>query len=99
MIFSAVVGFVLGYFGFAIPMALLLLTGCLAAKLLVDVRWDRMPVLGTISPYTVYCRNLFNAGERVEHAWISYALQLFAFGGVLGMAVYALVRYLPIGHP
>jgi hypothetical protein len=94
MIVSAVVGAMLGYLGFETPMALLLLVGCIAAKLLIDVRWDRTPFFGTVSPYTVYCRNLAQAGERIEHAWISYALQLFAFGGVLGMAAYALVRYL-----
>lgn len=94
MIFSGVVGVILGYMKFETPMALLLLTGCLAAKLLLDVRWDRMPIVGTVSPYLVYCRNLSRAGEPVDHAWISYAIQLLVFGALLGGSAYALVRYL-----
>jgi hypothetical protein len=94
MIYSVVVGAILGFMKFDTPMALLLLTGCLAVRLLVDVRWDRMPIVGSESPYTVYCRNLSNVGEPVEHAWVSYALQLLVFGVLFGMAAYALVRYL-----
>lgn len=94
MIFSAAVGAILGYMKFETPMALLLLTGCLAAKLLLDVRWDRVPFVGSESPYVAYCRNLARAGEPVDHAWISYAIQLLAFGALFGLATHALVRYL-----
>ena len=50
-----------------------------------------MPVI--ISPCVVYCHNLARAGEPLEQAWISYAMQLVGFGALLGVAAYAAVRY------
>jgi hypothetical protein len=93
MIFAFVVGLTLGFKAVDIPMALMFLFGALAAKLIVDVRWERMPLIGLVSPFIVYCHNLERAGEPVTHAWITYALQLLVFGMLAGMATYALVRY------
>ena len=93
MIFAVIVGAILGFSGLAAPVALLILAGSLAAKVVIDLRWDRVPIIGRVSPYVVYCHNLSQAGEPIEQAWISYAMQLFIFGGLLGGAAYALVRY------
>lgn len=94
MIFSIAVGAVLGFSGLAMPWALLVLAASLAVKVLVDVKWDHVPITGRVSPYVVYCYNLAQAGERVEFAWVSYGIQLFVFGMLLGGAAFALVRYL-----
>ena len=93
MIFALIVGLILGFKAVETPMALVLLLGALAVKLLVDLRWDRMPLIGLVSPFVVYCRNLERAGESVVHAWITYALQLIVFGMLAGMAAYGAMRY------
>jgi len=92
MIFALIVGLILGFKSLEIPMALVFLAGALAVKIFVDVRWDRMPLIGLVSPFVVYCRNLKRAGEPVTHAWLTYALQLFVFGMLAGMAGYGLAR-------
>lgn len=99
MIFSIAVGVLLGFSGLAVSWALLVLAVCIPVKVFVDVKWDRVPITGRVSPYVVYCYNLSQAGERVEFAWISYGVQLFVFGMLLGGAAFALVRYLvaPVG--
>ena len=93
MIFAVIVGTILALGGFEPPVALLILAGLLAARVVVDLRWDRWPIIGRVSPYVVYCNNLSRAGEPIEQAWISYAIQLFVFGALLGGAAYAVVRY------
>jgi hypothetical protein len=93
MIFALIVGLILGFKAVEIPMALVLLLGALAVKLLVDLRWDRMPLIGLVSPFVIYCRNLKRMGESVVHAWITYALQLIVFGMLAGMAAYGVMRY------
>lgn len=93
MIFALIVGIILGVSGLGTPLAILILAASLAAKAVVDVLWERVPYLGGVSPFVVYCRNLERAGEPIGQAWISYAMQLLVFGALLGMAAYALVRY------
>jgi len=93
MIFALMVGVILGFKAVETPMALVFLAGALAVKLFVDVRWDRMPLFGLVSPFVVYCRNLERAGEPIAHAWLTYALQLFVFGMLAGMAAYGLARF------
>lgn len=62
----------------------------IAVKTAIDVIWDKVPLLGLISPFVVYRYNLTQKGEETSHAWISYALQMMVFGMVLGLATYAL---------
>lgn len=92
MLFSAFVGFVLGASKVATPFALLILACALGAKAVVDLRWARTPLIGTRSPYVTYCRNLERTGESIDHAWLSYAMQLFFFGGLIGTGAFALMR-------
>lgn len=92
MLFAAFVGFVLGASKVATPFALLILACALGAKIVVDLRWDRAPLVGTRSPYLEYCENLERAGESIEQAWLSYAMQLFFFGGLLGAGAFAVMR-------
>ena len=92
MIFAAVIGVMLGFSKVATPFALLIFACALAAKVVVDLRWERAPFFGFTSPYIVYCHNLQRAGESVEQAWLSYAMQLLVFGGLIGAGLFALVR-------
>lgn len=84
MIFGIFIGIILGLRGVDTPVAMLILVAALGIKVVVDVKWDRLPYFGAVSPYVVYRYNLERAGERTRHAWISYALQLLVFGGLLG---------------
>jgi hypothetical protein len=92
MLFALIIGVLLGFSGFKTPLAILILAVSLAAKVAVDVRWRRVPLVGSVSPYVVYCHNLARAGEPIGHARLSYTMQVFLFGGLLGGAAYALVR-------
>lgn len=92
MIFAALVGVMLGFSKLSTPFALFILAAALAAKVVVDLRWERMPFFGSVSPYIVYCQNLERSGESVDQAWLSYAMQHFFFGGLIGAGVFALVR-------
>lgn len=94
MIFSLGIGILLGTSNLATPAAMLVLAAALAGKVVFDIKWERAPVLGHVSPYVIYYHNLKRAGEPVEQAWISYAIQLLLFGAVLGAAAYGLVRYI-----
>lgn len=91
MIFAVFIGLLLGLRSVDAGMAVLLLAGALGAKLIVDVKWDRIPFLDMDSPYLVYCHRLRLAGETTRLAWVSYGLQLFVFGGLLGGTTYAVV--------
>jgi ABC-type nitrate/sulfonate/bicarbonate transport system permease component len=88
-----VIGAALGLAGVGTPAALVGLAVALAAKIVVDVTWQRLPVVGWPTAYAVYCYNLAQRGELTEHAWLSYVLQLLGFGLVVGWAAYALLKY------
>lgn len=92
MIFAALIGVMLGMSKLSSPVALLLLAVALCAKVVIDLRWDRTPIVGTLSPYIAYCRNLQRAGESIDQAWLSYAMQLLFFGGLIGAGLFSLVR-------
>lgn len=94
MFFSALVGAVLGFTGIPAPLALVGLAGALAGKLFVDLRWTKLPLVGSLSPFIVYYHNLEQRGESTEHAHLSYAMQFFFFGGLIGIALFALARVL-----
>ena len=94
MIFALSVGILLGISNLGTPAAMLTLALALAGKVVVDLKWDRVPFLERVSPYVIYYRNLERAGESTDQAWISYVMQLLFFGALLGAAAYALVRYL-----
>jgi len=91
MLFAILVGVILGLRGVATPMALAILAAAIGIKIMVDVKWERLPYFGALSPYVVYRHNLERAGERTDYAWISYGLQLLVFGGLLGGTAYVVV--------
>ena len=91
MIFAIFIGLMLGLRSVEITMAVIILMAMLVLKLWIDVKWERLPFLGDVSPYVVYCRNLERMGEIPRLPWISYGLQLFVFGGLLGGTAYAVV--------
>lgn len=92
MIFAALVGFILGASKVGTPFAFLILACALGIKVVIDLRWERAPIFGTRSPYINYCHNLERAGESTEQAWLSYAMQLFFFGGLIGAGAFTLMR-------
>jgi hypothetical protein len=93
-LYAIVTGALLGLSGIGTGAALFALAAALSVKVLVDVKWERLPLLGWPSPYAVYCHNLAQRGEATDHAWVSYVIQLFAFGLLGGWAAYALLRLL-----
>jgi len=93
MIFSVFIGILLGLSGLRAPAAIGILAICLVAKAVIDIRWDRMPLLRRVSPFIVYCHNLSLSGESTEQAHITYTLQLIFFGSLLGSGAYAVVRF------
>ena len=90
MIFAFVAGIILGIQHSEPTYAAGVIATVIAAKTAIDVAWDKVPILGLISPFVVYRYNLTQKGEETSHAWISYALQMMVFGMVLGLATYAL---------
>ena len=94
MLFSAFVGMVLGVGQLATPAAMLMLVIVIGAKIIVDLRWHKTPLIGMTSPYIRYCENLERMGESIEQAWLSYAMQVLFFGGLLGGGCFALMRWL-----
>ena len=90
MIFAFVAGIMLGVQHSELPVAAGVIAGVLVLKAAIDVTWDRLPLLGLISPFAVYRYNLTQKGETTDYAWISYSLQLLVFGLALGLATYAL---------
>lgn len=94
MIFALLLGAILGFTTLGIPVALLVFTGLLGLKALIDVRYEKMPLFNSPSPFLVYCHNLAARGEKTGHAWFSYVLQLMVFGWVFGGGLFAFARFL-----
>jgi hypothetical protein len=89
MIFAFVAGIMLGVEHSELPLAAGVIACVMAAKAAIDVIWDKVPLLGLISPFVVYRYNLKQKGEPTDYAWISYSLQMMVFGLALGLATYA----------
>jgi len=94
MLFALLLGAILGFVPLSAPAAYLILAASLAVKALIDVRYEKMPLINTPSPFLLYCHNLAEAGEETGHAWFSYVLQLMAFGMIFGGALLAFARFL-----
>jgi hypothetical protein len=90
MIFAFVAGIILGIQHSEPAYAAGVIATVIAVKTAIDVAWDKVPILGLISPFVVYRYNLTQKGEATAHAWVSYALQMMVFGMALGLATYAL---------
>ena len=94
MIFAFVAGIILGVEHSEWPAAAAVIAGVLVVKTAIDVIWDRVPLLGLISPFVVYRHNLAQKGEPTDYAWISYALQAMVFGMAVGLATYAFFHFM-----
>jgi len=94
MLFALLTGAILGFMPMPAPAAFVALAALLGLKVLIDVRYEKMPFLNSPSPFLMYCHNLAERGEETGYAWISYALQLFVFGMVFGGGLLAFARYL-----
>ena len=90
MIFAFVAGIILGIQHSEPTHAAGVIAAVIAVKTAIDVIWDKVPLLGLVSPFVVYRYNLTQKGEAADYAWISYALQMMVFGMALGLATYAL---------
>lgn len=90
MIFAFVAGIILGIQHIEPGYAAGVIAAVLGVKTAIDLVWDKVPLLGLISPFVVYRYNLQQKGEPTEHAWVSYLLQMMVFGMALGLATYAL---------
>jgi hypothetical protein len=93
MVFALIAGTLLGLSRLDVIFAAMILVAALVCKIVFDVKWDRVPLTGSVSSFAAYSRNLERAGESTDQAWISYTLQLLVFGTLIGMAAYGLVRY------
>ncbi len=94
MIFALLLGAILGFTSLEVPFALVVLVALLALKAIVDVRFERIPLIGMPSPFLMYCHNLAERGEETGHAWFSYALQLMVFGVIFGGGLFIFARWL-----
>ncbi len=94
MLFALFLGAILGFMPIPAPAAFLILTAALGVKALVDVRYEKMPLFDSPSPFLLYCHNLAERGEETGYAWISYTLQLVVFGLIFGGGLLAFARYL-----
>lgn len=94
MLFALLLGAILGFVPLSIPAAFAVLAVALILKAFVDVRFEKMPLFNSPSPYLLYCHNLAESGEKTDFAWISYALQLITFGLIFGGSLLAFARYL-----
>jgi K+-transporting ATPase A subunit len=94
MLFALGVGILLGVSNMGTLSAIMLLAVMLMGKVVIDIKYERIPVLDRVSPFVIYCHKLDEAGETVEQAWISYGMQLLLFGAVLGVAAFTVVRYI-----
>lgn len=94
MLFALGVGILLGVSNMGTLSAMLSLALALMCKLVIDIKYERVPVLDRVSPFVIYCHRLDQAGETVEQAWISYGIQLLLFGAGLGVAAFSAVRYI-----
>jgi len=94
MLFALLLGAILGFTSLEIPAAIVVLVAALAMKIIIDVRFEKIPLLGMPSPFLLYCHNLAERGEATGHAWFSYALQLMVFGGIFGGGLFAFARWL-----
>jgi hypothetical protein len=94
MLFALGVGILLGVSNMGTLSAIMLLAVMLMGKVVIDIKYERIPVLDRVSPFVIYCHKLDEAGETVDQAWISYGMQLLLFGAVLGVAAFTVVRYI-----
>jgi uncharacterized iron-regulated membrane protein len=94
MLFALGVGILLGVSNMGTLPAMMLLAVMLMGKVVIDIKYERLPVLDRVSPFVIYCHKLDQAGEPVEQAWVSYGIQLLLFGAVLGVAGFSAVRYI-----
>lgn len=94
MLFALILGAVLGFTALSTPAAFVVLAASLAVKALVDVRYEKLPLLNSPSPFLLYCHNLAERGEDTGFAWISYVLQLIVFGMIFGGGLLAFARFL-----
>lgn len=94
MLFALLAGAILGFMPMPASAAFLLLLVLLSVKAVIDVRYEKMPLFNSTSPFLLYCHNLAESGEDTAFAWISYALQLIVFGMIFGGGLLAFARYL-----
>lgn len=94
MLFALLLGAILGFTSLEVPFAIVVLAAALALKVMVDVRFEKIPLVGMPSPFLLYCHNLAERGEETGHAWFSYAVQLMVFGIVFGGGLFAFARWL-----
>lgn len=94
MLFALLAGAILGFIPMPTSAAFLLLLVLLSLKAIIDVRYEKMPLFNSASPFLLYCHNLAERGEDTGYAWISYALQLIVFGMIFGGALMAFGRFL-----
>jgi hypothetical protein len=94
MLFALGVGILLGVSNMGTLSAIMLLAVMLMGKVVIDIKYERIPVLDRVSPFVIYCHKLDEAGETVDQAWISYGMQLLLFGAVLGVAAFTVVGYI-----
>ncbi|MDP1674719.1 MAG: hypothetical protein Q8L65_16590 [Burkholderiales bacterium] len=94
MLFALFTGAVIGFIPLPTSAAFLLLLVLLSLKAMIDVRFEKMPLFNSPSPFLLYCHNLAERGEDTGYAWISYVLQLIVFGMIFGGALLAFGRFL-----
>ncbi len=90
MIYSAIVGFILGFnhtpfiLGGPVLVALIVLKG------LAEILYRKNLFTGTPSPYVLYVEQRRNPESRSRSLWRGYLFQVILFGSLIGFAVYAI---------
>lgn len=94
MLFGLLLGAILGFVPLPTPVAFIVLAVALVVKAAVDVRFEKLPLFDSPSPFLLYCHNLAERGEETGYAWISYSMQLVIFGLIFGGGLLAFARFL-----
>jgi len=93
MIYSVIVGILLGASNvrpqIAIPILLLLI----ALKGLFEIIAKKNPFTRSPSPYVLYLENLEKNQSTGTYAWKGYFFQVILFGCLLGFIAYAIAFY------
>lgn len=93
MIYSFIVGLVLGHSDIQILGAALLGLGAVLSKGISEVLFKTNFITDTPSPYVLYVMNLRQNGDFSRHPWFSYLLQMLGYGMIVFVLGFAITRW------
>jgi hypothetical protein len=93
MIYSIVVGGLLGAGHVAFLLAISLILGLVTLKGVAEILLKKNPIVGTPSPYVLYQDRLRKSESFMRHAWLGYLFQMMLFGCGFGLAAYGICYF------